>query len=259
MSGSKDEILRVEGVTLNFGGTYALNNVNFGIQRREILGLIGPNGSGKTSTVNCINRFYKPRGGEIYYEGQPLSKYKPHQIARLGIARTFQNIELYTGLTTLENIMAPMQAVGKSNTLADAFYFGWSQRRDIQYRETAEQIIDLLEMQAIRNEVVGLLPYGLRKRVELGRALALKPKLFLLDEPMAGMTADEKEDMARFIVDIYEHEEVSILLIEHDMEVVMDITDRIVVMDFGLVIAEGPPEKIKTDPKVIKAYLGEKE
>ena len=253
---SENEILRVENVGLHFGGITALQDVSFELHNHEILGLIGPNGAGKTCIVNSITRFYKPQHGEIYFKGKPISKVKDYNISRIGISRTFQDIELYTGLTALENIMAPMQALDKSNILADFLYFGWSQKKDIKHREEAERIIDFLEMQAIRNEVVGLLPYGLRKRVELGRALAHKPKLLLLDEPMAGMTSDEKEDMARFIIDVYEHEKISILLIEHDMGVVMDITDRIVVMDFGVVIKEGSPDEVKKDPQVIKAYLG---
>ena len=253
---NNNTVLDVEELRLQFGGLTALSGISFQVRQGEILGIIGPNGAGKTCILNCINRFYVPNEGEIYFEGKPLSRYKTSQISKIGIARTFQNIELYTGMTTLDNLMAARQALFKTNIFSDALYFGSSQRRDIRHREMVEDIIDFLEMEPIRNKVVGILPYGLRKRVELGRALALEPKLLLLDEPMAGMTSDEKEDMARFIIDTYERKGVNMILIEHDMGVVMDITDRLVVMDFGKKIAEGSPSEIKENPRVIEAYLG---
>jgi len=224
-----------------------------------VLAIIGPNGAGKTSILNCINGFYRPQRGEIIFEDQRIRHLPPHQIARLGIGRTFQNIELFTGLSVLDNLMAARHIHLKRGALAGAFYFGPARREEIRHREVVEDIIDLLEMEPVRKKLVGLLPYGLRKRVELGRALALEPKILLLDEPMAGMNLEEKEDMARFIIDIYELEKIPIVLVEHDMEVVMDIAERLVVLDFGQKIAEGSPEEIKQNPLVIKAYLGEEE
>jgi len=262
--------IRIENLSLSFGGVTALSNVSLDINDSEILAVIGPNGAGKTCLLNCINGFYKPQRGEIYYEGQRLTRIRPDRAAQLGLARTFQNIELFTGLSTLDNIMAARHALMKQNFLSSALYFGWAQREEIRHRKTAEDIIDFLEIASIRRQIVGTLPYGMRKRVELGRALALEPKVLLLDEPMAGMNLEEKEDIARFIIDIFEgqgdtypetpvlRDGVScIVLVEHDMGVVMDLADRIVVLDFGQKIAEGTPEEIKDSPKVISAYLGQ--
>ena len=261
--------IKVENLSLSFGGVNALTDVNLDVREHEILAIIGPNGAGKTCLLNCINGFYKPQKGEIYYEGQNITRIRPDSAAKLGLARTFQNIELYTGLSTLDNIMAARHVLMKQNFLAGALYFGWAHAEEIKHRRTAEDIIDFLEIESIRKRVVGNLPYGLRKRVELGRALALEPKVLLLDEPMAGMNLEEKEDIARFIIDIFEgqgdtypetpvlRDGVScIVLVEHDMGVVMDLADRIVVLDFGRKIAEGTPEEIRTNPEVIAAYLG---
>lgn len=251
--------LKVEDIHLSFGGLHALAGVSLVVKEGEILAVIGPNGAGKTCLLNCINGFYRPQKGDIFYEGKKITKLAPHKIAELGISRTFQNIELFTGLTALDNLMAARHVHMKQGMLSSAVYFGSAEKEEIRHREVVEDIIDLLEIEPIRKKVVGTLPYGMRKRVELGRALALEPKLLLLDEPMAGMNVDEKEDMARFIIDVFELKHIPIVLVEHDMEVVMDIADRVVVLDFGAKIAEGTPEEIKADSKVIKAYLGEAE
>jgi branched-chain amino acid transport system ATP-binding protein len=261
--------IRIENLSISFGGVKALTDVSFDIKDNEILAIIGPNGAGKTCLLNCISGFYKPQKGEIYYDGNRITRIRPDKAAQLGLARTFQNIELYTGLSTLDNIMAARHVLMHQNPLSSALYFGWAHKEEIEHRKTVERIIDFLEIEPIRKKVVGTLPYGMRKRVELGRALALEPKVLLLDEPMAGMNLEEKEDIARFIIDIFEgqgdtypetpvlRDGVScIVLVEHDMGVVMDLADRIVVLDFGRKIAEDTPAKIRTNQQVISAYLG---
>ncbi|MCK5434279.1 MAG: ABC transporter ATP-binding protein [Dehalococcoidales bacterium] len=270
MGGENRVKIRIDNLSLSFGGVKALIDVSLDIKDGEIIAIIGPNGAGKTCLLNCINGFYKPQKGEIYYEDQRITRIRPDKAAQLGLARTFQNIELYTGLNTLDNIMAARHVLMKQNFVSGALYFGWAHKEEIEHRKTVEDIIDFLEIEPIRKKVVGALPYGMRKRVELGRALALEPKVLLLDEPMAGMNLEEKEDIARFIVDIFEgqgdtypespvlRDGVScVVLIEHDMGVVMDLADRIVVLDFGRIIAEGTPAEIRTNPQVISAYLGE--
>jgi len=250
-------LLEVNDVSLRFGGTQALTSVSFNVHPGEILAIIGPNGAGKTSILNCLNGFYRPYQGQIIFDNKDLTRLPPHRIAEMGVARTFQNIALYTGLSTLDNLMAARNIHMRANFLQCLLYWGPAKREDINHRVRVEEIIDFLEIEHIRKAIVGSLPYGLRKRVELGRALALEPSLLLLDEPMTGMNQEEKEDMARFILDIHERERMTILLIEHDMGLVMDIADRAVVLDFGAKIAEGSPQEIRADATVINAYLGE--
>lgn len=252
-----DSLLKVEDISLSFGKVVALNEVSLDVRDDEILAVIGPNGAGKTCLLNCLSGFYRAQSGKIYFEGREISGVPSNKRASMGIGRTFQGIQLFLGMTALDNIMTGRHIHMKTNFLQGAFYWLWADREETEHRRVAEEIIDFLEMEAIRDTVVGALGYGLRKRVDLGRALAMDPKLLIMDEPMAGMNVEEKEDMARFILDIQEAKKIPIILVEHDMEVVMDISNRVVVLEWGYRIAEGTPEEIKEDPKVIKAYLGE--
>lgn len=249
--------LEVQGISLNFGGIRALSNVEFSVPQGAIFAIIGPNGAGKTSLINSINGFYHPQEGAVVFEGRDITHLPAYKRAKLGISRTFQNIALYTNMSALDNLMAARHIHMRANMLTGALYVGQARREEIEHRARVEEIIDFLEMESIRKTIVGNLSYGLRKRVELGRALALEPTLLLLDEPMAGMNVEEKEDMARFILDIHERQGMTILLIEHDMGLVMDISHRVVALDFGRKIAEGTPDEIKRNEAVIKAYLGQ--
>jgi branched-chain amino acid transport system ATP-binding protein len=253
---SEEIHLKIEGLTLAFGNLLALHNVTLELKKGEILGVIGPNGAGKTCLLNCISGFYKPQNGRILYKDKDLLKIPAHTISQLGISRTFQNVALYTGLSSLDNLLAARHILIRYGLLSAIFHFGKSSREESKHRREVEDIIKLLEIEDIRHHIVGSLPYGLRKRVELGRALVQEPEILLLDEPMAGMNVEEKEDMARFIIDINELKGTSVMLIEHDMGVVMDITNRIAVLDFGNKIAEGIPQEIKENQAVINAYLG---
>ncbi len=249
--------LHVDDISLSFGGIKALSQVNFQVEAGAIFSVIGPNGAGKTSLINSINGFYRPQSGRILFEGADISQLPPYRRAALGISRTFQNIALYTNATVLDNLMAARHIHMKSGMLAGALFWGAAQREEIAHRRRVEELIDFLELEPLRKSIVGTLSYGLRKRVELGRALALEPTLLLLDEPMAGMNVEEKEDMARYILDIHEQQGTTILLIEHDIGLVMDISQRIAVIDFGELIGVGTPAEISGNQAVISAYLGE--
>ncbi len=249
-------LLAVDQVSLSFGGVKAITDVSFDIRKGEIRAIIGPNGAGKTSMLNVINGFYHPQQGRITFKGQTRSKMRPSVAASQGIARTFQNVALFKGMSTLDNIMSGRTLKMNSNFFWQCLRHGPAMAEEIRHREFVEDIIDFLEIQAIRKVPVGKLPYGLQKRVELGRALAMEPDLLLLDEPMAGMNLEEKEDMSRFIIDVNTQYGTTIALIEHDMGVVMDLSDRVVVLEYGRKLADGTPDEVKADQNVIDAYLG---
>jgi branched-chain amino acid transport system ATP-binding protein len=252
----RDPLLRVEAITVRFGALQALSEVSLDVHRGEIVAIIGPNGAGKTTLINVISGFYHPQHGRILFDGKDRTHLKPFDVAALGIARTFQNVALFKGMTVLDNIMTGRLLKMRGHFLLDALYWGPAKRQELEHRATAERVIDFLEIQAIRKTPAGRLPYGLQKRVELARALAAEPQLLLLDEPMAGMNVEEKEDMSRFILDVHDEFGTTIVLIEHDMSVVMDISDRVVALDYGRKIADGSPDAVRKDQVVIDAYLG---
>src|SRR5881396_267037 len=252
----REPLLYVDDITVRFGAVQALSDVSVDIHRGEIVAIIGPNGAGKTSLINVISGFYHPQRGRILFDGKDRTQLKPYDVAALGIARTFQNVALFKGMTVLDNIMTGRLLKMRGHFLLDAIYWGPARRQELAHRAAVERVIDFLEIQAIRKTPAGRLPYGLQKRVELARALAAEPQLLLLDEPMAGMNVEEKEDMCRCVLDVHDEFGTTIALIEHDMSVVMDISDRVAVLDYGRKIAEGVPEAVRADRAVIDAYLG---
>jgi len=249
-------VMEMRNITLRFGGVVAIKDISFDIREGEIRAIIGPNGAGKSSMLNVISGFYHPQQGEVWYKGRPRPRMKPYQVARQGIARTFQNIALFEGMSVLDNIMTGRLNHMKRGFLAQALWLGPAEREESENRQKVEKIIDFLEIQHIRKTPVARLPYGLKKRVELARALAAEPSILLLDEPMAGMNVEEKEDMSRFVLDVNDEFGTTIVLIEHDMGVVMDLSDRVVVMDYGRKIGDGTPDEVRNNEEVIKAYLG---
>ncbi len=251
-----DVILRVQNISLRFGGVNALTDISFDVREHEIRSIIGPNGAGKSSMLNCINGVYTPTEGSITFRGKTFSHMNSRQVAEMGVARTFQNLALFKGMSVIDNIMTGRNLKIKSGILMQALRWGPAEREELAHREFVEHIIDFLEIQAHRKTPVGQLPYGLQKRVDLGRALAMEPQVLLLDEPMAGMNVEEKQDMSRFIMDVNDEFGSTIVLIEHDMGVVMDISDRVVVLDYGRKIGDGTPDEVRANEDVIRAYLG---
>ena len=251
-----DVILEVKNISLAFGGVKALTDISFDVREHEVRAIIGPNGAGKSSLLNCINGVYQPQQGSITFRGRTFRHMNPRQVAEMGIARTFQNLALFKGMSVLDNLMTGRNLKMRSNLLLQAIRIGPAEREEIAQRQVVERIIDFLEIQPYRKTPVGRLPYGLQKRVDLGRALAMEPQVLLLDEPMAGMNVEEKQDMCRFILDVNDEFGTTIVLIEHDMGVVMDISDRVVVLDYGKKIGDGTPEEVRTNEEVIRAYLG---
>lgn len=251
-----DVILQVQNISLRFGGVKALTDISFDVREHEVRAIIGPNGAGKSSMLNCINGVYTPQEGQITFRGHTFGHMNSRQVAKLGVARTFQNLALFKGMNVVDNLMTGRNLKMKSNLFQQALRWGAAEREEVAHREFVEHIIDFLEIQAHRKTAVGRLPYGLQKRVDLGRALAMEPQVLLLDEPMAGMNVEEKQDMCRFILDVNEEFGTTIVLIEHDMGVVMDISDRVVVLDYGKKIGDGTPDEVRANPDVISAYLG---
>lgn len=256
MSGAADALLSVKGVTLRFGGITALSDVSFDVQRGELFAIIGPNGAGKSSVFNCLNGVYRPQQGAIRFDGEEITGCRPVAIARRGMARTFQNLGLFSTLTVLENVMLGRHHLMHTGFVAGALWFGKARREEIAQRQRCEEIIELLELQPYRFQHVALLPYGVRKRVEVARAMAMEPTLLLLDEPAAGMNLEETEDMARYIREINEEWNVTVLLVEHDLQMVMDLAHRVLAMDFGRVLAVGAPAEVRANDEVVRAYVG---